>query len=54
MESSSGEPPLVALVSEGRAVAPVSTGPVPLPPKLADGDVDAAAVLESMREEERC
>ncbi|XVU28605.1 type II toxin-antitoxin system Phd/YefM family antitoxin [Actinoplanes sp. CA-054009] len=44
---------LAKLVSAGRAVGPVSTGPVPLPPKLGDDDVDAAAALESMRNEER-
>ncbi|MFF5076272.1 type II toxin-antitoxin system prevent-host-death family antitoxin [Actinoplanes sp. NPDC000266] len=44
---------LAKLVSAGRATAPVSTGPVPLPPQLGDADVDVAADLASMRDEER-
>lgn len=44
---------LARLVASGRAVAPTSTGPVPLPPRLGDPTVDAAAELAAMREEER-
>ncbi|MFI5891394.1 hypothetical protein ACIA5D_14920 [Actinoplanes sp. NPDC051513] len=32
---------------------PTGTGPVPLPPKLGDQDVDAAETLAAMRDEER-
>lgn len=41
------------MVTEGRATAPTSTGPFPLPPVLGDPDVDAAAELAAMRDEER-
>ncbi|HET6481693.1 MAG TPA: type II toxin-antitoxin system prevent-host-death family antitoxin [Actinoplanes sp.] len=44
---------LAKLVAAGRAVAPTSTGPVPLPPKLGEDNVDVAATLASMRDEER-
>lgn len=44
---------LAKLVAAGRAVAPMSTGRVPLPPKLGEDDVDVAATLASMRDEER-
>jgi prevent-host-death family protein len=44
--------PLEQLVGEGRAVAPTTTGPLPLPPVLGDADVDVAAALAAMREEE--
>jgi prevent-host-death family protein len=41
------------LVAEGRAVAPVSGGPLPLPPALGDPDVNVAEELAAAREEER-
>jgi prevent-host-death family protein len=41
------------LVAEGRATAPVASGPVPLPPVLGDPAVDAAADLAALRDEER-
>jgi prevent-host-death family protein len=41
------------LVAEGRAVAPVGGGPVPLPPVLGDPDLDVAADLAASRDEER-
>ncbi|NGN68379.1 type II toxin-antitoxin system prevent-host-death family antitoxin [Streptomyces sp. A7024] len=41
------------MVAEGRALAPTSSGPVPLPPALGDPEVDAAATLAAMRDEER-
>ncbi|WFE57446.1 type II toxin-antitoxin system prevent-host-death family antitoxin [Micromonospora sp. WMMD712] len=44
---------LARLVAAGRAVAPTGGGPVPLPPKLGDEDVDVAATLAAMRDEER-
>lgn len=44
---------LTKLVAAGRAVAPAAGGPVPLPPHLGDSDVEAAAVLADMRDEER-
>ena len=44
---------LAKLVAAGRAVAPTSTGRVPLPPKLGEENVDVAATLASMRDEER-
>jgi prevent-host-death family protein len=44
---------LAKLVATGRAVPPTSTGPVPLPPKLGDENVDVAATLVEMRDEER-
>ena len=44
---------LARLVATGRAVSPTSTGPVPLPPKLGDEDVDVATTLAAMRDEER-
>ncbi|MBL7256738.1 type II toxin-antitoxin system Phd/YefM family antitoxin [Paractinoplanes lichenicola] len=44
---------LTKLVAAGRAVPPTSTGPVPLPPSLGDEDVDVAAALTEMRDEER-
>lgn len=44
---------LANLIAAGRAVAPTSTGRVPLPPKLGDDNVDVAATLASMRDEER-
>ncbi|MFG1605683.1 type II toxin-antitoxin system Phd/YefM family antitoxin [Actinoplanes sp. NPDC049265] len=44
---------LAKLVAAGRAVAPISSGPVPLPPKLGDENIDAAATLVEMRDEER-
>jgi prevent-host-death family protein len=44
---------LARLVASGRAVAPTSTGPVPLPPVLGDPAIDTAAIIEQMREEDR-
>jgi prevent-host-death family protein len=44
---------LARLVAAGRAVAPTGGGAVPLPPKLGDDDVDVAATLADMRDEER-
>lgn len=44
---------LVRLVASGRAMAPTSAGPVPLPPKLGDPRVDTASELAVMRDEER-
>jgi prevent-host-death family protein len=44
---------LARLVASGRAVSPTSAGPVPLPPKLGDEDVDVATTLAEMRDEER-
>jgi prevent-host-death family protein len=44
---------LARLVAAGRAVAPTGGGPVPLPPKLGEDDVDVAATLADMRDEER-
>ncbi|WP_433649367.1 hypothetical protein ACQP2C_21790 [Micromonospora zamorensis] len=44
---------LARLVAAGRAVAPIGGGSVPLPPKLGDEDVDVAATLAEMRDEER-
>ncbi len=41
------------LVAAGRAVSPAATGPVPLPPRLGGDDVDVAATLAEMRDEER-
>ncbi|MFC0007853.1 type II toxin-antitoxin system Phd/YefM family antitoxin [Micromonospora siamensis] len=41
------------LVAEGRATAPTSVGPVPMPPVLGDRSVDVAAVLAESRDEER-
>ncbi|WP_240742301.1 hypothetical protein [Micromonospora zingiberis] len=44
---------LAKLVAAGRAVAPTGGGPVPLPPKLGDDDVEVADTLAAMRDEER-
>jgi prevent-host-death family protein len=44
---------LARLVASGRATAPTSTGPVALPPRLGDPNVDAASELAAMRDEER-
>ncbi|TDC01290.1 type II toxin-antitoxin system prevent-host-death family antitoxin [Micromonospora fluostatini] len=44
---------LARLVATGRAVAPTGGGPVPLPPKLGAEDVDVAASLAVLRDEER-
>jgi prevent-host-death family protein len=49
----SRETALGRLVSEGRAVAPVTSGPLPLPPVLGDPAVDVAEKLAEAREEER-
>jgi prevent-host-death family protein len=44
---------LARLVATGRAVAPTSSGPVPLPPQLGDRAVDAASDLAAVRSEDR-
>lgn len=44
---------LARLVATGRANAPTSVGPVPLPPKLGDEGVDVSTTLAAMRDEER-
>jgi prevent-host-death family protein len=41
------------LVAEGRAVAPVTVGPVPVPPQLGDPAINVAEELSSARDEER-
>jgi prevent-host-death family protein len=41
------------LVAEGRAVPPVTTGPVPMPPQLGDPAVNVAEELAAFRDEER-
>ncbi|MFD3327157.1 type II toxin-antitoxin system Phd/YefM family antitoxin [Streptomyces sp. NPDC058611] len=41
------------LIAEGRATAPLSSGPVPLPPVLGDPEIDVAAELSAVRDEER-
>lgn len=43
---------LTRLVGTGRAVAPTSSGPIALPPRLGDPSVDVAAELVAMRDEE--
>ena len=48
-----GDALLGRLVAEGRAAAPTTTGPVPMPPVLGDPTVDAAAPLIEARDEER-
>jgi prevent-host-death family protein len=44
---------LSRLVASGRAAAPSGAGSVPMPPKLGNEKVDAAAALAEMRDEER-
>jgi len=44
---------LARLVAKGRALAPTSGGPVPLPPDPVGRAVDAAAELATGRSEER-
>jgi prevent-host-death family protein len=46
-------PALARLVASGRATAPTSAGPIPLPPVLGDTSIDSAAELAAMRDEER-
>jgi prevent-host-death family protein len=41
------------LVAEGRAVAPTSSGPVPVPPSIGDPDTNVAEELAAAREDER-
>ncbi|MFE9691660.1 type II toxin-antitoxin system Phd/YefM family antitoxin [Micromonospora sp. NPDC005806] len=48
-----GDALLGRMVAEGRAAAPTSIGPLPLPPVLGDPTVDVAAVLAESRDEER-
>ena len=44
---------LERLVAEGRAVPPTLTGPVPMPAILGDPNIDAAATIAEIREQER-
>jgi prevent-host-death family protein len=44
---------LARLVGAGRAIAPIISGPVPLPPQIGDRAVDAAADLATVRTGER-
>jgi len=44
---------LARLAPTGRVVLPTVAGPVPMPPTLGDEDIDVAAVLAEMRDEER-
>jgi prevent-host-death family protein len=46
-------PALARLVGSGRATAPTSSGPIPLPPQFGDPALDAASELAAMRDEER-
>ena len=48
-----GDALLSRLVAEGRATAPTSRGPLPLPPVLGDPGQDVAAALADFRGEER-
>ncbi|GIJ75928.1 prevent-host-death family protein [Micromonospora phaseoli] len=48
-----GDVLLGRLVAEGRATAPASAGPLPLPPVFGDPTVDVAAALVASRDEER-
>src|SRR5215831_1191142 len=41
------------LVSEGRAIAPTVTGPLPMPPIIGDPAVDVGDALARARDEER-
>ena len=45
--------PLEQLVAEGRAVPATVWGPIPVPPDDGTDDVDIAAELAAMRDEER-
>jgi prevent-host-death family protein len=44
---------LARLIGAGRAVAPIISGAIPLPPQIGDRTVDVAADLAAMRAEER-
>ena len=44
--------PLDRLVAEGRAHPPQSSGPIPAPVSFGDPDLDVAAGLVAMRDEE--
>lgn len=44
---------LARLIAAGRAAAPASSGPVPLPPQLGDPTLDVATELAAARDEER-
>ena len=48
-----GDALLSRLVAEGRATAPTSTGPLPMPPVLGDPGQDVAVALVEFRDEER-
>lgn len=48
-----GDAVLSRLVAEGRATAPTSMGPLPMPPVLGDPGQDVAAALAEFRDEER-
>jgi prevent-host-death family protein len=41
------------LVAEGRAIAPTTTGPIPMPPVLGDPEVNVGNEIAAAREEER-
>lgn len=45
--------PLERLIAEGRVATPSLTGPIQMPPVLGDPEVDVAAALAEMRDEER-
>ncbi|MFJ4984122.1 hypothetical protein ACIP9H_10045 [Streptomyces sp. NPDC088732] len=53
MAETRGCHPIGGIVAEGRATAPAASGPVPLPLALGDPEIDTAAALVSMRDEER-
>ncbi len=44
---------LSRLVASGKAVAPISSGPIPLPPSWGDEEIDVASTLQTLRDEER-
>ncbi|EFC85353.1 prevent-host-death family protein [Parafrankia sp. EUN1f] len=48
-----GTAALDRLVAEGRAIPPVTGGPVPMPPLLGSPSVSATDELIAMRDEER-
>ncbi|WP_242666375.1 type II toxin-antitoxin system Phd/YefM family antitoxin [Parafrankia irregularis] len=48
-----GTAALDRLVTEGRAIPPVTGGPVPMPPLLGNPSVSATDELIAMRDEER-
>ncbi|HEX6468097.1 MAG TPA: type II toxin-antitoxin system prevent-host-death family antitoxin [Streptosporangiaceae bacterium] len=48
-----GHSVLDRLVAQGRAIAPQTAGPVPMPPVLGDPTINVAEDLAAAREEER-